>query len=131
MSKNVRQIKDEHFDPIVRESVRPLIESLAGHAVEDLQTHLMNGGKKLSDSDYHKLKGLLVKSANATLTLSVDVTDKKLLEDWDIYPVSLSQTTLQFAGVQSFNVLPTREDAEREEMMEKRRKAAADQAGGE
>jgi hypothetical protein len=109
MSKNTRQVKAEHFDPMLREAVEPLIENLANQGANDLQNHLHTRGQKLSYDDYQKLIRKLKGNAAATLTLAVDVTDKKLLEDWNIWPISADQSTFDDV-VQSFNVLPEEED---------------------
>jgi len=128
MTKKTNAIKREHFNPQMHEQVDPLLEVLAAELAYNHQAHLATRGQRLTEGDFEKLQRKLIEYGNATLTLSVDITDEKLIEKWDIYPVSLNQSTFDDV-VQSFDVLPTRE--EYEATLEKRRAAAQAQEAGQ
>lgn len=122
MTKKTNAIKREHFNPQMHEQVDPLLEVLAAELAYNHQAHLATRGQRLTEGDFEKLQRKLIEYGNATLTLSVDITDEKLIEKWDIYPVSLNQSTFDDV-VQSFNV-----DEYREALatLEKRRAAAVE-----
>ncbi len=123
MTKKTNAIKREHFNPQMHEQVDPLLEVLAAELAYNHQAHLATRGQRLTEGDFEKLQRKLIEYGNATLTLSVDITDEKLIEKWDIYPVSLNQSTFDDV-VQSFNV-----DEYREALatLEKRKQAASEQ----
>jgi hypothetical protein len=64
-------------------------------------------------------------NGNATLTLSVEVTDKLLNNDWIIHPVSKHQSTLE-DSIASFNEGNEKLENEMYSMEQKRRAAAVE-----
>jgi hypothetical protein len=109
MTKKTNAIEREHFNPQMHEQVDPLLEVLAAELAYNHQAHLATRCQRLTEGDFEKLQRKLIEYGNATLTLSVDITDEKLIEKWDIYPVSLNQSTFDDV-VQSFNVLPKKDE---------------------
>jgi hypothetical protein len=95
MTKKTNQIKREHFDPAIRDYIIPHLKELATQAVDDYNKHLYTRGKKLTDNDKLRMIDWLTTDATATMTLSVDYTDRKLMEDYDIFPISLNQSQLE------------------------------------
>lgn len=92
MSKHTRVVNREHFSTDMRIAVRPLVDSIVQNSVEEYQQHLRGYGYKLTDHDYGQLLKVLSSEANASLSISVDITDKKL-ESWEINPIPVTQTT--------------------------------------
>jgi hypothetical protein len=111
MTKKTNQIKLEHFNPELRELAKQLLEHLAIQLADDFQEHLSSRGQKLSEKDYKRIIMFMRDQGNATLTLSVEVTDKLLNEDWSIAPVSKNQSTFD-------DMMDTFDEAEKDQELD-------------
>jgi hypothetical protein len=126
MTKKTNQIELEHFNPELRTLAKELLEHLAIQLADDFQEHLSSRGQKLSDKDYKRLVMFMRDNGNATLTLSTEVTDKLLNEDWHVYPVSKNQSTLDEA-IQNFDDMQKDEELEIKIKEDKRRQLVTEQ----
>lgn len=96
--KLAKTLKDRELSSEVLMPVKPLVETLVDELISGYDTQLAKDGKYLTESDKKALRKYLRTGASVTLSISSEVTEKKL-EDWAIYPTDAKQSFLTaYAG---------------------------------
>lgn len=92
--KNSQTLEDRELSDSVLSSMEELIQAHVNELIEKYNTQLVKNGKKLDQGDVVKLrKAIRGDKLKIKMTISSSV-NQKLLDDWDIYPVSLNQGVL-------------------------------------
>lgn len=89
------RIKKEHLPSDVITSTASILDDLTRSCVEMYEKNLATRGKWLTSGDREQLVRYMKAEAKMALTLSVEVNEKKMDEDWMIYPKEESQTTFE------------------------------------
>jgi len=88
-----QSLEDRELSDTVLDAVKDLTDKNLDELIEKYNSQLRKDGKYLDNSDVAKLKKVLrSEKLKIKMTISSAITPK-LLEDWDIYPISVNQTT--------------------------------------
>lgn len=91
--KNSQTLEDRELSDSVLSSMEELVQAHVNELIEKYNTQLQKNGKRLDQGDIVKLrKAIRGDKLRIKMTISSSITPK-LLEDWDVYPVSLKQST--------------------------------------
>lgn len=89
-----QSLEDRELSDVVLSSMKELIDRNIDEIVEKYNGQLIKNGKRLDAADINNLKkAIRGDKLKIRMTITSNITPK-LLEDWDIYPVSLRQSTL-------------------------------------
>lgn len=92
--KNSQTLEDRELSDDVLHSMEELIQDHVNELIEKYNTQLMKNGKRLDQGDVVKLRrAIRGDKLRIKMTISSSV-NQKLLDDWDIFPVSLKQGSL-------------------------------------
>jgi len=92
--KNSQTLEDRELSDDVLHSMEELIQDHVNELIEKYNTQLMKNGKRLDQGDVVKLRrAIRGDKLRIKMTISSSV-NQKLLDDWDIFPVSLNQGSL-------------------------------------
>lgn len=92
--KNSQTLEDRELSDSVLTSMEELITDHVNELIKKYNTQLVKNGKRLDQGDVVKLRRAIRGDKlriRMTITSSVN---QKLLDDWDIFPVSLNQGSL-------------------------------------
>ena len=92
--KNSQTLEDRELSDSVLSSMEELITDHVNELIKKYNTQLVKNGKRLDQGDVVKLRRAIRGDKlriRMTITSSVN---QKLLDDWDIFPVSLNQGSL-------------------------------------
>jgi len=91
--KNSQTFEDREISDSVLSSMEELIQAHINELIEKYNTQLIKNGKRLDSGDIVKLrKAIRGDKLKIKMTFSSSIT-QKLMDDWDIYPTSLRQST--------------------------------------
>ena len=93
--KNSQTFEDREISDSVPSSMDELIQAHINELIEKYNTQLIKNGKRLDSGDIVKLrKAIRGDKLKIKMTFSSSIT-QKLMDDWDIYPTSLRQSTFE------------------------------------
>ena len=125
------RIKRDYLPKATLQTVDNLLDQLARHCADKFEESLMKNDKRLTPGDYEELVRHLKHEADITLSMSVKITEKKMDEEWMIFPVDFEQRTFADFSPKEERDLRKAQVAELNDSLQKRKQAAAEQAGGE
>ncbi|WP_406660910.1 hypothetical protein V7O66_13885 [Methanolobus sp. ZRKC3] len=125
------RIKKEYLPKETLKSINNLLDSLARGCASKFENCLASNGQRLTPGDYEELVRHLKHEADITLSMSVKITEKKMDEDWMIYPVDFAQTTLDDISPQEERESRVEAVAGLNATLEKRKVAAQAQEAGQ
>ena len=126
------RIKKEFLPRNVVIALDAFVDKLARQCADQWEASLLEDDLRLTPGDYEELIRHLKQGADITVSMSVEITEKDLYEEWLIAPIPMSQKSLSDYSPKEER--EARVDAVAEvadTLHEKRRRAAAEQAGGE
>jgi len=89
-----QSLEDRELSDVVLSAMKELIDRNIDEIVEKYNGQLVKNGKRLDAFDISKLKkAIRGDKLKIRMTITSSITPK-LLDDWDICPVSLRQSTL-------------------------------------
>lgn len=126
------RIKKEFLPRNVVIALDAFVDKLARQCADQWEASLLKDDLRLTPGDYEELIRHLKQGADITVSMSVKITEKDLYEEWLIAPIPMSQKSLS-------DYTPKEERGARvdavaevaDTLLEKRRRAAAEQVGGE
>jgi len=91
--KNSQTFEDREISDSVLSSMEELIQAHINELIEKYNTQLIKNGKRLDSGDIVKLrKAIRGDKLKIKMTFSSSIT-QKLMDDWEIFPMSLRQST--------------------------------------
>lgn len=91
--KNSQTLEDRELSDSVLSSMEELVQAHINELIEKYNNQLQKNGKRLDQGDVVKLRKVIRgDKLRIRMTISSSITPK-LLDDWDIFPVSLKQST--------------------------------------